>query len=146
MSTPQSGATPGVIVLTSDQMLRELLHLLLEDRNYNVREASDDVEALELIEQSQHPLIVALDLCAEDFAAFDVLRAAARDPRLGFGHAYVLLSPPKQPLPCDIWPLVEALAIPVLCKPLDLDELLEVVGLLSACLRGSLTGADPLSL
>ncbi len=100
----------------------------------------------DIVEETDDALIVVLDLAPEDTTALDVLRAAARDPMLCFRHAYILLAQPQQPLPCDIWPLIEALSIPVLCKPLDLDELFEIISLHSLCLRGTPSRADSLSL
>jgi CheY-like chemotaxis protein len=132
--------------MSSDWALRELLRLLLEDRDYSVLEASDAAEVFDVVEETDDALVVVLDLVPEDTTALDVLRAAARDSTQCFRHAYVILAPPEQPLPYDIWPLIEALAIPVLCKPLDLDELFEVVGVLSLCLRGTPSRADSLRL
>lgn len=124
----------NVLVVADDWAQRELLRLLLEDRGYVVLEAEDGVSALEMLERLDAAglrLIVVLDADAPGVNGFDILRAAQQEPHLCFAHAYVLVTQPQQALPCDVWPLLESLAIPVLCKPLDLDLLFETVAVLA---------------
>ncbi|HEX6817578.1 MAG TPA: response regulator [Ktedonobacterales bacterium] len=151
---PISGSTNGstngpardILVVADDWALRELLHMLLEDLGYDVRETTDEISTLEVVEEAAEPLIVVLDLSLADLRALDVLRAVGHDPELCFRHAYLLLLSPQDVLPCDIWPLTEALAMPVLRKPLDLDRLFETVAALAGRLQGVQVDADLLGL
>lgn len=141
-----NGSTPDVLIVADDWALRELLHLLLEDLGYDVQEATDEISTLDAVEEATEPLIVVLDLALAEMQALDVLRAVGRDPALCFRHAYVLLLEPQEIVPCDVWPLTEALAMPVLSKPLDLDRLFEAVAALAGRLQGVQAGADLLGL
>lgn len=138
----QTGAR--VLVAASDWALGELLHLLLEDMGYDVHVAEDGLSALEALEEAGAPLIVVLDGQLTGMCGFDVLRAALRDPRLCVRHACILVIGPQQVVPSDIWPLVEALAIPVLPKPLDLDLLFETVAVLALSLHDRQADVNPL--
>ncbi len=134
---------PNILVAVDDWALRELLHLLLEDRGYVVSVSEHSADTLEIMEEALQPMVAVLDLAPADGDGLTVVRAVLRDWEQAFRHEFILLTQPQQPLPADVWPLIEALSIPVLCKPLDLDELFEIVGLLSATLRGSFSGAGP---
>lgn len=124
----------NVLVVADDWAQRELLRLLLEDRGYVVIETEDGVSALEMLERLDAAglrLIVVLDADVPSVSGFDILRAAQQEPHLCYSHAYILITQPQQALPCDVWPLLESLTIPVLCKPLDLDLLFETIAVLA---------------
>ena len=135
-----------IVVASDDLALRELLLLLLEDLGYGVQAATDAPSTLEAVEEADQPLLVVLDLALANKRALDVLRVVGSDPALCYRHAYLLLAPHDQMLPCDVWPMLEALALPVLTKPLDLDEFFEMVGVLALSMRAAPADADPLGL
>lgn len=145
-TNPMNGCAPHVLVVADDWALCELLHLLLEDLGYDVREATDAISTLDAVEDAAEPLIIVLDLALANLQALDVLRAVGRDPELCFRHAYVLLLTAEEMVPCDVWPLIEALGMAVLAKPLDLDHLFETVALLAGQLQGIQADADLLGL
>lgn len=116
----------GVLVVDDDTDIRETLRLALEDEGYVVHEADDGVVAIEALRTSPRPLIVLLDLMMPRLDGEGVLRAAATDERLR-RHVYLMVTAKYQSLPTSLRSLLLRLDVPVLPKPVDLDDLLNAV-------------------
>lgn len=58
----ESGAARYVLVVEDDHDLRSLYREILEDAGYDVRAATDGLEALDVLEQVGAPAVVVLDL------------------------------------------------------------------------------------
>ncbi len=116
-----------VLVVDDDRAIRETLRLLLEEEGYLVSEARDGLHALEVLRDSPQPLVVLLDFMMPRLDGAGVLRAVVEDPVLKSRHAYVLVTANAHAIPAAVTHLLADLSVPVLPKPLDLDELLETV-------------------
>jgi two-component system cell cycle response regulator DivK len=70
-----------VLIAEDNPVNRELLRELLEIRGYEVEEACDGEEALEMIERTQ-PNILLLDLNMPNLDGYGVVRKVRQNPRL----------------------------------------------------------------
>jgi two-component system, cell cycle response regulator DivK len=68
-----------VLVAEDNAVNRELLRELLESRGYNVMEACDGQEALQMLEQT-HPDILLLDIGMPVLDGFAVIRQIRKNP------------------------------------------------------------------
>jgi two-component system phosphate regulon response regulator PhoB len=65
-------SNPRILVVDDDEQSRALVRVALEDESFSVLEASDGVQALELI-SSETPDLVVLDVNLPSMGGFDVL-------------------------------------------------------------------------
>jgi CheY-like chemotaxis protein len=125
----QKGACvlPTVLIVDDDQAIRETLRLVLEDAGYGVLEAGDGVAALEMLRDSEQSFVVLLDLIMSGVSGEDILHEVVIDPFLNGKHSYVLMTAAHKRLGSLLQRHMSMLAVPVLQKPFDLEQLLEVV-------------------
>lgn len=115
-----------VLIVEDDGDTRMSLRLVLEDAGYAVDETEDGASALERLRDSPRGLVVLLDNLmpglegAEVLAALDGEGAAAR-------HAYVLVTASPQRVTGALAERLARLGAPVLAKPFEVDDLLEMV-------------------
>jgi CheY-like chemotaxis protein len=121
------GKVVRALVADDDRPIRDVLRLALEDEGYEVLEAGDGAATLEVLRASAQPLIVLLDLRMPGMDGAAVLRAVAKDARLARHHAFVLMTANGQVRPQSLVRLLSLLGVPVLCKPFELDDLLDTV-------------------
>lgn len=126
-SLAEMGGMTRVLIVDDDRAIRETLRLVLEDEGYLVSEARDGVQALEILRESHEPLVVLLDFMMPRLDGAGVLRAVVEDTQLATRNAYVLVTANFQSLPKALASLLAQLRVPVLPKPLDIDELLGTV-------------------
>jgi CheY-like chemotaxis protein len=104
-----------VLVVDDDAEIRETLTLLLEQEGYTVLGAENGVQALEQLRRG-HPNVMLLDLMMPVMSGWEVLDELGECGELGSVPIIV----------------VSAMCAPgaraCLVKPVDLEELLEVVG------------------
>ena len=112
-----------VLIVDDDQSLREAVRSALEDEGYAVLEASDGAPALEMLRMAEERMVVLLDVRMPHLNGIDVLTLIGGDERLA-RHAFVVWAASKVPLPKE---LLTELALPLVRKPFDLEELLTVV-------------------
>jgi CheY-like chemotaxis protein len=115
-----------VVIVDDDYAIRETVHALLEDEGYAVSEATDGLAALDLL-RGCPPSVVLLDLMMPRLDGAGVLGAAAGDKRLANRHAYVLVTATSQTMPLAFVNLLINLSVPVLHKPFDINDLLDIV-------------------
>jgi len=116
-----------VLVVDDDRAIRETLRLALEDEGYTVLEAADGVIALELLRAHVLPMVVLLDLRMPRLDGIEVLRRVASSTELSRRNAYALVTANQHMLDTAAAGLLAHLSVPIVAKPFDLDELLEMV-------------------
>lgn len=123
-----------VLVVDDSPALRAVARAILEEEGgHELFEAADGRSALALLRSSAVPLVALLDLrLADGDDAGGLLAELVADPVLG-RHAYGLVSAtPRERFPAEAGSLLEALDIPTLAKPFDIDDLLALVTRLAA--------------
>lgn len=116
-----------VLLVDDDQAIRETLRLVLEDAGYQVLEASDGIAALQALRDAPNGMVVLLDLMMPKLDGAGVLGAVAGDRRLAKRHTFILTTATHQTLSLAFVNLLTNLAVPVVRKPFELDELLTIV-------------------
>ncbi|AGW13923.1 hypothetical protein DGI_2163 [Megalodesulfovibrio gigas DSM 1382 = ATCC 19364] len=72
-----------VLVVDDDESIREYMRQLLEENNYQVMEAEDGLQALELL-QTHRPALVILDVQMPHMTGLDVAAAMKKNPALAY--------------------------------------------------------------
>jgi len=121
---PSLGA---VVVVDDDDAIRESLGLMLADEGYAVTMAQDGVEALEALRAADRPMVVLLDIMMPRLGGEGVLREVQRDARLASRHAFIVVTANPHTLTSGLREQLGALGIPILPKPVDIDDLLAAV-------------------
>lgn len=116
-----------VLVVDDDKELRESLRMVLEDAGYYALEAASGAEALTTLRTSGKRLVVLLDLIMPLMDGIEVLQAVAADSTLAARHSYILLTADSRPLSAPSAALLTSLSVPMVRKPVDIDDLLAVV-------------------
>jgi CheY-like chemotaxis protein len=126
-------APPWVLVVDDDEDTRQVLRMALEDESYRVIEASNGRQALSLLCRYTRPMVVILDQRMPGLLGTDVLDEALGSSGLYHTRAYILLTASPHRLPPPYSHQHFQRFIPVVGKPMELDDLLEAVS--SACKR-----------
>jgi CheY-like chemotaxis protein len=117
-----------VLVVDDERVIRIVVRMALEDAGYVVHEAPDGVIALEMLLLSPQPLVVVLDLMMPYMSGTEVLENLATEPLWARRHSVVVLTAMGEQLTSQrLRPLREQLAIPLVAKPFEVEELLEAV-------------------
>lgn len=134
-----------VLIVEDDDDTRDVLRMLLVGEGYRVFEAHDGREGLDLLRVTGEPLVVLLDWWMPRMDGLKMLGLAARRERER-RHRYVLISASYEPRELERRGLSALLALSVLRKPFDIDDVLAEVerqaASLSARTAGQLRGAD----
>src|SRR5690348_404741 len=118
---------PRVLVVDDDDAIRETLRFVLEDAGYNVTEAANGLDALDVLYTSAEPLIVLLDIMMPLLSGAGVLGVVAEDERLAERNVFVIVTANTLPFSKPFAMLIDRLNIKVVSKPFDIDDLLGVV-------------------
>ncbi len=116
-----------VLIIEDDDSIRESIHFILADEGYETLEASNATEGQAMLLGSEEPLVVLLDYRLPAMDGCDLLGIIAQDARLRDRHAIVMMSASPKETAQDCEDVLEDLAVPVLGKPFELDELVEAV-------------------
>lgn len=116
-----------VIIVDDDRDIRATLRLVLEDDGYAIDDASDGHKGLQVLRASRTPGVVLLDLMMPGLDGMGVLEAVAAEADLQARYRFVLMTAAHLTFPLKFVHLLTDLAVPVLRKPLDIDELARVV-------------------
>jgi len=112
----QSTRAPTILVTEDEPMVRIVVVETLQDAGYNVREASDGVEALEILEASQIDLLIT-DIQMPRMNGYQLAEAAmARWPNL---KIVLVTGYAREGVPSAI----ASAGLRTLQKPFDLDRL-----------------------
>lgn len=132
-TSPAQGVDQGMasaihaLIVDDDDDLRGSLRYLLEMDGYEVLEARDGAEALNILRTAAQPLVVLLDLMMPRLGGIGVLNAVATDQRLVSRHVYVMITANRDRLDAAGKELLTRLRVPVVTKPFEVDTLLAAV-------------------
>lgn len=116
-----------VLIIEDDESTRETVRLILTEEGYDVREATNAMDGHALLLASQEPLVVVLDYRLPALDGCDLLDIIAQDEQLREQHAIVMMSASPKHTEDDCGDTLADLAVPVLGKPFDIDELLDAI-------------------
>lgn len=116
-----------ILVVDDDMAIREMLHLMLEYTGYQVTEATDGAEALEIIRSSSEPLVVLLDVMMPSVDGLDVLRTVEQSSYLSTRHGYILMTASREIESLAVEATVQKLSVPLIAKPFAMNYLLDTV-------------------
>ena len=119
--------TARILVVDDDAAIRATMRAMLEDEGYHVLEAADGAQGIAALRASPTPLVTLLDLRMPVLDGEGVLRAVANESPLARRHAFVMVTANLATLPPTCATLLNRLNAPVIAKPFDLEELLDVV-------------------
>jgi len=112
-----------VLVVDDNKDIRESLQLLLADEGYDIVTADDGQEALDLIPLLTNPAVILLDLQMPRLDGYGVLLDLSQHPEKRDRHAIFLLTADIGQLSPDMVRLLGSEGVPVLSKPIDIDQL-----------------------
>jgi CheY-like chemotaxis protein len=119
-----------VLVADDSPTYRQIVRPLLTNAGHDVVEAADGEAALELLNASEQPLVVLLDLVMPKLGGIGVLSAVEASPELAARHAFVLVTAHPQAVPPRaVAELLDHLDVPILSKPCPLPTLLQAIEL-----------------
>ena len=124
---PARAGAQRVLVVDDDVAIRHALRLLLEDEGLVVAEAADGRAALAILRAASDRSVVLLDQMMPQLDGFGVLSAIAKDARLRSRHSFVLMTACPRTLPLALVRLASSLAIPIIAKPFEADEMIATV-------------------
>lgn len=116
-----------VLIIEDDDTIRETIRFILADEGYASLEAPSGLEGHAMLLASEEPLVVLLDYRLPVMDGCDLLGIIAQDARLRERHAIVMMSASPKQTAEDCEDTLDELAVPVLGKPFDIDELVEAV-------------------
>jgi two-component system, NtrC family, sensor kinase len=114
---------PAVLVVDDDQDMRELLVMLIEEAGYKVITAADGAAALSRLLAHPAPLIVVLDWWMPGMDGIDVLQSMAEQAPEEQRHVYLLLTIRHEAARPLLAALPAHLAVTLVGKPFDIDDL-----------------------
>ena len=117
----------SVLIFDDDESIRATVRMVLEDEGYTVLDAATGPEALQILEASDTPLIVLVDLLMPNMNGVEVLREVVARPPLAERHAYIVFTADERALLAAAQPYILTLVAPTLNKPFDMEALLDVV-------------------
>jgi len=115
-----AGAKLRVVVVDDNQALRENLAECLEAEGHVVAQAADGRDALGLLERTERPDVVVIDLVMPGMDGAQLAAAVRRSPELRDLRLVLMTGREGGP---GAWPAFDA----VLTKPFDLGALLAAV-------------------
>lgn len=117
--------TGAVMLAVSDDGLRYMLRLMLEDAGYEVLEAHSGPTAFTLLLRSHEPVVVLLERYLRGANAAERLLTLAADTMAR--HRFLLLAPDRLESQQGLQRLVRSQAIPVLTMPFEFDDILHEI-------------------
>jgi CheY-like chemotaxis protein len=117
----------NVLIVEDDADIRDALRFALEDAGYVVYEAPSGEPAMRLLHESQRHMVVLVDLNMPGMDGKQVLAAIAQHDTLATRHAYIVMTANEKTLPLTFVNLLANLHVPILAKPFDVEQMLEMV-------------------
>jgi CheY-like chemotaxis protein len=112
-----------ILIVEDDVAIRQTVAELLEDEGYQVDCAVNGADALALLERSEAPALILLDLMMPVMDGWSFRESQRRDPRLAsIPTVVVTASNPADPHTAD-----DLAPDAFLAKPFDLDRLIDTV-------------------
>jgi CheY-like chemotaxis protein len=111
-----------VLIVEDNIHIGEALRVVVQTEGYRTLLATDGRAAVQILRQSQQPLIVLLDYDLPVMTGQEVLEAVESDPSLrAKGHRFILMTAEGISLPRSLAKLLLRASIPGLQKPFELD-------------------------
>lgn len=107
--------------------IRETLSLMFRDEGYEVSEAMNGLEALQLMRTTPEPMVVLLDMWMPHMGGEETLLAALSHSPLWERVTFIVMTANPQRMSARTQSILECYAIPLLIKPFDIDALARVV-------------------
>lgn len=119
---------PVVFVVDDDPGIRESLCFFFEETGYEVLEAQDGIEALDMLKAGGSPCIMLLDrMMARLDGAQTLQRLVGMSDEIQRRVAVVFMTARNAPLSPEISTFVQQHTLATITKPFNLDELLVIV-------------------
>ena len=115
------------LIVDDDRAIRATLLDLLSDEGYAVTEAGDGAQALPILRDDPHPLVVLLDAMMPHMSGMELLNAVEADPELRRQRAFLLITANAHVLAADFRAQLKRMAIPIVPKPFDTEHLLQLI-------------------
>jgi CheY-like chemotaxis protein len=116
-----------VLIVDDEPVIRDTLRMLFEDAGYVVHEAPDGLAAVELLAASAVPLIILFDLKMPGMSGYELVRLLTGKPAWAARHAFIVMTAMSARGLAEVMPLLQRLAITVVSKPFDIDDILAAV-------------------
>jgi CheY-like chemotaxis protein len=118
---------PPVLVVDDQDEICAAIRMLLEDEGYEVLWTGDGASALNILRSTDQRFVVLLDYLMPQFSGDAVLETVAAEQNLQKRHRFILLTAVARTFPAKVRRLLQTLAVPVVHKPFDIDDLSAVV-------------------
>ncbi len=126
---------PPLLVVDDDDDICASLRWLLQEEGYEVLWTGDGAAALNILRSTDHRFVVLLDYLMPEVGGDEVLETVAADPHLSSRHTFILMTATAKTLPPKMRRLLETLAVPILNKPFDIADVVELVGRAAQAVR-----------
>jgi two-component system, response regulator YesN len=126
-----------VLVIDDEPQIREALRMLLEDAGHAVTLAESGPTGLTALRASRTPQVVLLDLLMPGMDGLAVLDEVIEERQLAAQHGYILMTGDSTRLIDAAAHVLSALPVTVVCKPFDIDDVLETVTAVAERLDGT---------
>lgn len=123
--------TTSVLVIDDDDAIRETLRMILHDEGgYVVLEAAEASRGLDQLRRAPQGVVVLFDYRMSRVNGADLLALADQEQALAERHSFVCMTAVSRThLPATLVTLLARYDVPLVTKPFDLDNLLEVIRL-----------------
>lgn len=128
----QEGHTVRVLIADDDTAIRDTLSLLLRDERYEVWEAINGLDALQLMRKATEPLIVLLDMWMPGMGGEATLLATLAIEGWQTHYAFLVMTANPQHISDHALAILDRYGIPLLLKPFDIDHVSQVVSRLAS--------------
>jgi CheY-like chemotaxis protein len=117
-----------VLLVNGDLLTRETVALTLPQAEYIVVRAQDTGIALEILRQSNKPVIIIVDFSVTNWqASARFMEVCAAESGLALRNMYILLLTTNETLPLTIGQAITAIQPIIVAKPLSREQLLGAV-------------------
>lgn len=116
-----------VLVVDDSPVVRETVRAMLEQAGYEVREATNGVEALAALRASPSPQVVLLDYQMPVMDGEEVLKTVAADAGPLAEHEFIIITANQATFPESFIELLRHLSIRVLPKPFHVAQIVGAV-------------------
>lgn len=117
----------GVVVIDADNSVRQAVSLVLAEAGYAVSATNEPSAALRLLESAPVPLVVLFDAGVPRISDGKIAALVRREDPLFRRHAYICMSTSPDYMHPDLRQALRDLAVPIIAKPFDVDQLLALV-------------------
>lgn len=116
-----------VLIVDDDTGIRETLSLMVRDEGYEVSEATNGLEALQLLRATNEPVVVLLDMWMPHMGGEETLLAALAHDSLWERVTFIVITANPQRMTARTQLLLQRYDIPLLIKPFDIDAVARMV-------------------